>query len=536
MSKCEKGATLISIIIPVYNVYQWLDQCIESIVNQTFTQFEALLIDDGSTDGSGEKCDEWAEKDERIKVFHKKNEGLSPTRNYGIQKSIGKYLSFLDADDWLDHTYLEKMYDKAVTSGADLVECDIWRFNDIDSTQIYSPCYGALKKTYSKTEHMIYGNVAIWKLLICKKYWIENNFKFDDCHSPATPLYALLIAKSNKIENVKEALYYYRRFRSGSLTMNPKLDKENRVIGIRAFEYLLKNFHECELDNIYGIYLERIIKHKMADLLAAFFYRTNTEKYKILYQNYYDFIKEKFPKEKEIKYLTWGGYNLTRILWHANYLHNPYGRFNFSSIISLVHPINEQLHVSHKVRYREMMIQREISNSFWDILNEIDPHFIIMDFIEERFNIIKYQKGFITQSDAFEDAEIELVGSSIIYRDSEECRLLWEKSVEIFIERLETEHPNTEIILVKNYLSEKVGDILEQKEFENIWEIKKINNILKEYYGYFERHCHAIKVIEPTRCNYYFTDKQYEYGAIPSHLNEVVNQDIAEMIERSIEA
>lgn len=536
MSKNEKGKTIISIIIPVYNVYKWLDQCIDSVVNQSFTEFEVILIDDGSTDGSGTKCDEWANKDKRIKVYHKKNEGLSLTRNYGLQKSIGEYFSFLDADDWLDHTYLEKMYHKAQTSGADLVECDIWRFNDIDSTQIYSPCYGALKKSYSKEEHMIYGNVALWKLLIRKKYWFENKFKFDDCHSPATPLYALLIAKANKIENVKEALYYYRRFRSGSLTMNPKLDKEKEVIGIRAFEYLLKNFHECGIDDVYGQYLERIIKHKMADLLAAFFYRTDTENYRLLFQNYYDFIKEQFPKEKEIKYLTWGGYNLTRILWHANYLHNPYGRFNFSSIISLMHPIGEQLNVSHKVKYREMMLQREFENRFWNILHEINPDFLIMDFIEERFDIIEYQKGFITQSDAFEGAEIELAKSSIIHRDSEQCRQLWEKSVEKFIKRLEKEQPNIEIILVKNYLSEKVGDVLGQAEFENISEIQKMNCILKEYYCFFEKHCHRIKVVESSKCNYYFTDKQYEYGTIPSHLNEIVNQDIAEMIERSIGA
>jgi len=524
----------VSIIIPVYNVYEWLDQCMESVVNQTFTEFEALLVDDGSTDGSAEKCDEWAGRDSRIRVIHKENEGLSPTRNRGIQESVGAYLAFLDADDWLDITFLEKMYGRAKESDADLVECDIWRYNDNSHTKTYCSCYGSLNRNYSKEEHMIYGNVSIWKLLIRRTLWESNRIRFSDCHSPATPVYALLIATANKIENVREALYYYRRFRAGSLTMKPKPDKDNKVTGICAFEHLLQNFRERDLDREYGIYLERMIKYKMTDLLAAFFYRMNAQNYKVLADNYYQFIKENFPKEREIKYLTWGGYNLTRILWHAKYLHDPYGRFNFSSLISIMHPLEEKPGVSHKVKYREMMLEREIQNEFWSILCEIKPDYIVMDFIEERFDVVEYGGGYLTKSDALDETDIVPDSVRVIYRDSELCRQLWEESALELIRRLENEYPDVQIVLVKNYLAEKTGDIQEQVYFDSIDEIRKTNEMLKRYYAYFQEHCRALKVVEASDCKYYFTDKQYEYGAVPSHLNELVNQEIAGMIERSI--
>ena len=104
------------------------------------------------------------------------------------------------------------------------------------------------------------------------------------------------------------------------------------------------------------------------------------------------------------------------------------------------------------------------------------------------------------------------------------------------LKKLQKEYPSVRIVLIKNYLSEKVGDIYQQKEYENIKEIREINRILEGYYRYFENQLAEVKAVEASECSYYFTDHQYEYGAIPSHLNELANQEIARMIERSIEA
>ena len=91
---------LITIVVPVYNVENYLDKCVDTIVNQTYTNLEIILVDDGSTDSSGKKCDEWAEKDCRIKVIHKENGGLSDARNKGIDVATGKWIGFIDSDDY----------------------------------------------------------------------------------------------------------------------------------------------------------------------------------------------------------------------------------------------------------------------------------------------------------------------------------------------------------------------------------------------------------------------------------------------------
>lgn len=95
----------ISVIVPVYNVEQYLPRCIDSILSQTFTDFELLLIDDGSKDNSGKICDDYSKKDARIRVFHKENGGVSSARNVGIEESYGSWLTFVDSDDYIDHNF-----------------------------------------------------------------------------------------------------------------------------------------------------------------------------------------------------------------------------------------------------------------------------------------------------------------------------------------------------------------------------------------------------------------------------------------------
>lgn len=112
---------LVSVIVPVYNVAPYLNECIQSIVSQTYKELEILLIDDGSTDGSGELCDNWEARDNRIKVFHKENGGVSSARNRGLLECTGDAIGFVDADDWLE----PKMYEKLAKGlhGADAVSC-----------------------------------------------------------------------------------------------------------------------------------------------------------------------------------------------------------------------------------------------------------------------------------------------------------------------------------------------------------------------------------------------------------------------------
>ena len=125
---------LISIIVPVYNVENYLKECIESLINQSYSNTEILLIDDGSTDNSGIICDEYQKVDSRITVYHKKNGGLSDARNYGIERMNGNYVTFVDSDDFISIYTLEIMYEVAINYNSDLVFTkNAVRFNDGDS-------------------------------------------------------------------------------------------------------------------------------------------------------------------------------------------------------------------------------------------------------------------------------------------------------------------------------------------------------------------------------------------------------------------
>ena len=104
----------ISIIVPVYNIEEYIEKCVKSITKQTYKNLEIILVDDGSTDSAGKICDKLAEKDERIKVIHKKNGGLSSARNAGMKKATGDYICFIDGDDYISKDYCELMYNALI--------------------------------------------------------------------------------------------------------------------------------------------------------------------------------------------------------------------------------------------------------------------------------------------------------------------------------------------------------------------------------------------------------------------------------------
>lgn len=114
---------MISIIVPVYNVEKYVEGCIRSILAQTFRDFELILVDDGSTDGSGEICERYGKQDARIYVLHQENRGLSGARNAGLEIAAGEYLTYIDSDDWVGETYLEELYNNAVKHNASVSVC-----------------------------------------------------------------------------------------------------------------------------------------------------------------------------------------------------------------------------------------------------------------------------------------------------------------------------------------------------------------------------------------------------------------------------
>ena len=211
----------LSIIVPVYNVEKYIDRCVESILNQEEKDFELILIDDGSTDTSGLLCDKYAEIDNRVKVIHKKNEGVSVARNIGIELASGTHLGFVDSDDWIDKTMYLDMLKVAQNLKCDIVMCDAITVYDNEETQIDTfesiKCNTFFNKEDIKPEILKEIAGSTWRCIYASKIIKENNIRFPiNLKLSEDRIFNLYsIGNSKKIFYIKNT--YYRRFmRKGS--------------------------------------------------------------------------------------------------------------------------------------------------------------------------------------------------------------------------------------------------------------------------------------------------------------------------------
>ena len=195
----------VSVIVPVYNVEQYIEKCLESLVNQTLQDIEIIIVNDGSTDGSEEIIKKYLNKySNKIKYLTKTNGGLSDARNYGLPYATGEYIAFLDSDDYVDNTIYEKMYNKAIEENCDFVECDfIWKY---DNKEV-KDC-GYIYK--DKHEMLANARVVAWNKLI-KKELIDNlNLQFPKgLRYEDVDFFYRLIPHIKKFGFVKEFLIYY---------------------------------------------------------------------------------------------------------------------------------------------------------------------------------------------------------------------------------------------------------------------------------------------------------------------------------------
>ena len=140
-----KNRPIISIIVPVYNVESYLERCIESILNQSFKEFELILVNDGSTDSCKDICNEYKTKDKRIKVIHKENGGLSSARNAGLDIARGKYIGFVDSDDFINKDMYKTLFNTIQDNNSDMIICDYYKVNEENNDTIIFFCHFGLE-------------------------------------------------------------------------------------------------------------------------------------------------------------------------------------------------------------------------------------------------------------------------------------------------------------------------------------------------------------------------------------------------------
>lgn len=216
----------ISIIVPVYNVEKYLEKCVNSILNQTFTDFELILVDDGSPDNSGAMCDQFAEKDERIKVIHKENGGLSDARNAGIEVAEGEYLGFVDSDDYIAEDMYDLLYANIVNEDADLSICGIYDVYENKEPQKRIQQYMILNKAEAMKvvlEAKIVSVHAVNKLYK-KEIFTHVRYPVGKITEDAAVILSILEKTEKIVIDTNQKYYYFHRANSISSNLFSKKD------------------------------------------------------------------------------------------------------------------------------------------------------------------------------------------------------------------------------------------------------------------------------------------------------------------------
>lgn len=261
----KKG--VISVVLPVYKVEEYLDRCLESVVNQTYKKLEIILVDDGSPDNSGKICDQWAKKDKRIKVIHKENDGVSSARNLGIDKATGEYITFVDPDDFLDITMYEKLHKQIVQQGADICMCkysyyysenDIKKINEINLIQVDSDNFvqfAVNSNAWSGNEEKKVDNImcSVWRAIFKQELIGDIRFRpLKICEDLA--FYFDLLIKKPKFAVVDEYLYFYVIRENSALRTLDKNGLNNRIEFAKKIDELLDGKIEQDVIKGYKFY------------------------------------------------------------------------------------------------------------------------------------------------------------------------------------------------------------------------------------------------------------------------------------------
>lgn len=232
---------LVSIVVPIYNVEQYLEKCVESICRQTYENLEIILVNDGSPDQCGQMCEEYAKKDNRIKVIHKKNGGLSDARNSGVKLATGKYLLFVDSDDYIAKDLVEKTVTVAEKNNCDMVLYDYY-YVEPDNVEIRSTIVPANKVISLEQEHtLLLAATSACAKLFNREFYVKANCPFPQgIYFEDLATTSIFFMRAKRVFYLKEPLYYY-------------INRENSIMTGKNFE---KSSHDklVALEHILSAY------------------------------------------------------------------------------------------------------------------------------------------------------------------------------------------------------------------------------------------------------------------------------------------
>lgn len=304
---------LISIIVPIYNVEKYLENCLNSLLKQTYKNLQIILVDDGSTDSCKSICDKYKDLDNRIEVIHKQNGGLADARNVGLKKAKGKYIAFLDSDDYIYKTMYEDLYNILIENYADISQCEFLRIDEKNigiedkiieeenaKRNIESKCYSnieALKILYGADEAEYVNKVVVWNKLYKKEVLEKIEFPIGRLHEDEHTTYKIFF-NSKKVVSTNKVLHGYMQT-SNSIMRKPLKPKRIKDT-LDAYIYASEFFKEKNLTEIEAKTRRRYLEYCI-ELSGKIL---SSDKNKELLSNLKDYYKSFYAKYNNIIFNT----------------------------------------------------------------------------------------------------------------------------------------------------------------------------------------------------------------------------------------
>lgn len=245
----------ITIIVPIYKVEKYLAKCIDSILNQTFKEFELILVNDGSPDSCGEICEEYSIRDKRVKVIHKKNGGLSSARNAGINIARGEYIAFVDSDDFIHKNMYEILYTNAINTSSDIVICDYFIVSEKEIIQDESCQIKIQPKTFTNIEALreLYRDdrikfVVAWNKLYKKSLFSKLRYKEGRIHEDEFIIHTILY-ECSKVSYLPVKLYFYLQTDNSIIRSPYNIKRLDRVYALRERVEFFKKIKQLKLQH-----------------------------------------------------------------------------------------------------------------------------------------------------------------------------------------------------------------------------------------------------------------------------------------------
>ena len=282
---------LISIVVPVYNVEKYITRCLDSILNQTYTNFELILINDGSTDSSGKICEDYQSRESRITVLNQENQGLSAARNEGIEIAQGKYITFIDSDDYVYPKYLEKLLNAIIEHKADISLCGSERFTETIGNNIHKNIIGekcisgkdACKEIYMPNNRSV-DYVVAWGKLYKREMFCNYRYPIGRLHEDQFVTYKLFY-DSDRVVEVGECLYGYFQNPNGIMRSNFSIRRYDEIVARNEAKKFFEEKREYEIVRMIDARVENLIAEYSIRARNAGIYKQIPRCYKMTIRN-----------------------------------------------------------------------------------------------------------------------------------------------------------------------------------------------------------------------------------------------------------